>query len=198
MRGKISNLVGQRFGRLTVIERYPSSKNSYRTRWLCKCDCGNSKIARVDTLQNGGCKSCGCLFNEHRVKNGKIYGGWNKLPGNQAAINFIYKSYKSGARKRGLEFKLLLDKFIELISQDCFYCRSKPNNSYKELLYNGIDRLDNNAGYTFENCVPCCWLCNRMKLSLDIRHFTAHIQKIYNNMVSEGVLPKELNDLWTD
>lgn len=196
MRGKTSDLIGQKFGRLMVIEKYPSSlKDRYRTRWLCRCDCGNTKIARVDTLLNGDCKSCGCLIKETSSNSVKKIAGWNKLPGNQSDINFIYRSYKSGARKRNLEFQLSLDKFINLISQNCFYCNSKPNNNYRELLYNGIDRLDNNIGYNIENCVPCCWLCNRIKLSLNIEDFANHIKKVYTNMVNQGTLPSELNDL---
>lgn len=36
---KLINLIGQKFGRLTVIERDYSKKNG--TYWLCQCDCGN-------------------------------------------------------------------------------------------------------------------------------------------------------------
>jgi hypothetical protein len=59
----IINLVGQKFGRLTVIERdnsYPSGagKSVY---WKCKCDCGNYVSVHSDHLKNGTTSSCGCL-----------------------------------------------------------------------------------------------------------------------------------------
>ena len=41
--GKKLDLTGQRFGKLVVIEK-AESKNK-QSRWLCQCDCGNTKIA---------------------------------------------------------------------------------------------------------------------------------------------------------
>lgn len=52
------NLVGQRFGMLEVVsfERMGSNGKEYR----CKCDCGNEKVYRTDTLRSGLVKACGC------------------------------------------------------------------------------------------------------------------------------------------
>ena len=64
---KLINLVGKRFGRLTVIERY-----GYQGKiitWLCKCDCGNSCIVRGDHLKDLSISSCGCLTKELRITN---------------------------------------------------------------------------------------------------------------------------------
>ena len=57
--GKRLDLVGQRFGRLTVIKEYGKDKHG-KVLWLCKCDCGNEVITRSDKLRGGGIKSCGC------------------------------------------------------------------------------------------------------------------------------------------
>lgn len=61
--GKMIDLTGKKFGRLTVIERNGSTKDK-RTLWLCECDCGNFKLAVGKELRNGRCQSCGCLFLE--------------------------------------------------------------------------------------------------------------------------------------
>ena len=37
--GKLINLLGQKFGRLTVIERLENNKYN-NARWLCECECG--------------------------------------------------------------------------------------------------------------------------------------------------------------
>jgi len=58
MANKIKNLIGQRFGMLTVIQRAENIDG--RATWLCKCDCGNTKIARSSNLQKGHTQSCGC------------------------------------------------------------------------------------------------------------------------------------------
>jgi len=65
------NLVGQRYGKLTVIEF--SEHIDGRRAWLCKCDCGRIKIIRHDHLrrQVGAAQSCGCLKIEQNRINGK-------------------------------------------------------------------------------------------------------------------------------
>ena len=54
------NLIGQKFGKLTVIERAGSNKY-HAALWLCQCECGNTKIISGDCLRGGDSNSCGCL-----------------------------------------------------------------------------------------------------------------------------------------
>ena len=61
--GKIKDLTGKRFGRLTVIELAGIDSKS-RARWLCKCDCGNIKDVLSGSLTSGNVKSCGCYRKE--------------------------------------------------------------------------------------------------------------------------------------
>ena len=51
------NIIGQRFGRLTVIGRESSGSHA---KFLCRCDCGQEIIARGDSLRSGKTISCGC------------------------------------------------------------------------------------------------------------------------------------------
>lgn len=53
------NLIGKKFGRLTVIKEIESS--SSQRRWLCECDCGKTIGINSHTLTSGHTKSCGCL-----------------------------------------------------------------------------------------------------------------------------------------
>lgn len=55
---KAENLVGQRFGKLTVIQKLPSYNN--QSQWLCECDCGNQKRVAGKHLRDGSITSCGC------------------------------------------------------------------------------------------------------------------------------------------
>lgn len=48
MPSNFNNLIGQTFGKLTVISRYPTETKTY---WNCECSCGGSKIARSDHLK---------------------------------------------------------------------------------------------------------------------------------------------------
>lgn len=58
---KIIDLTGQRFGRLTVIERSGKVTKDHNICWKCICDCGNIKNIASGTLRSGNTKSCGCL-----------------------------------------------------------------------------------------------------------------------------------------
>jgi len=63
--GKLVDLTGKRFGRLSVISRgencYISDGNPIVT-WDCVCDCGNKKNVRAGDLRSGKTLSYGCLF----------------------------------------------------------------------------------------------------------------------------------------
>lgn len=65
--GKQLDLTGQRFGKLTVLskaEDYIQPCGQTRTAWLCKCDCGNTKIVTTNCLRGNHTKSCGCSKHE--------------------------------------------------------------------------------------------------------------------------------------
>ena len=50
------DIINQRFGKLTVIERaedYISPKGKHESCWKCKCDCGNMKTVRQSDLHKG-------------------------------------------------------------------------------------------------------------------------------------------------
>lgn len=56
---KLNDLTHKQFEKLTVIER-AANKNG-KTRWLCRCECGNEIIVYASSLISGNTKSCGCL-----------------------------------------------------------------------------------------------------------------------------------------
>lgn len=65
-RNKPVDLLGQKFGRLTVLEfsHIGERKNSF---WKCKCDCGNIHVISNKDLKNGVI-SCGCYRKEANIK----------------------------------------------------------------------------------------------------------------------------------
>lgn len=60
------NLIGRRFGRLTVVAQAPTLKYS---RWRCVCDCGATKVVNSNSLNYGDVRSCGCLRREQQSAN---------------------------------------------------------------------------------------------------------------------------------
>ena len=148
MNKNIKNLIGMKFGRLTVLGL--SDKSSRRTYWDCICDCGKFKTVRSDSLQNGSIKSCGCLKKEqnkinlnrttHNLSKTRIYKIWQGIKKRTLDTNSInYINYG----RRGIELCNELKDF------ENFYNWS-IKNGYSENLT--IDRIDINGNYEPSNC----------------------------------------------
>lgn len=62
---RLIDLTGQRFGRLTVVERGPNLYGK-RTAWVCRCDCGVEALVAGNCLTSDNTRSCGCYRrNDH-------------------------------------------------------------------------------------------------------------------------------------
>jgi len=147
------------------------------SQYLCRCSCGTiSRVSSVDLRKSvrTKCRRCQIGFSEH-----------------EASFNYIYSRYKQNASKSGREFSLSKEHARQLFESDCHYCGSKPKNKYTgrwakdkmtaTFYYNGIDRIDNDLGYTLDNCLPCCKICNHMKHVLSYEEFLAHIKAVYEH-----------------
>lgn len=179
------NLAGKKINRLLVLSEtnkkiYPSTTARV---WECKCDCGNIVSVVQCHLINGNIKSCGCykrdIISQRNTRNRK-----SKLQKGEFGLNRVFSTYKRAARKRNLLFNLSIIQFRLLTSSNCYYCNSSPSLicspargtyldtvKYSEYTYNGIDRVDNRQGYNIDNCVPCCYTCNRNKMDSNIDDF---------------------------
>ena len=63
--GKLIDLTGQKFGRLTAKSKLPLEYGQKIIYWLCDCDCGTKNVkVRGYSLRNGHTRSCGCLNRE--------------------------------------------------------------------------------------------------------------------------------------
>ncbi len=70
---------------------------------------------------------------------------------------------KSNAKRRCIDVKISIEFVAFLRSLNCYYCDAEGRL--------GIDRYDNSIGYTLDNCVACCTLCNIIKLDWDTEGF---------------------------
>lgn len=109
------NLVGQNFGLLTVVKRVGKGRNGL-SEWLCKCECGNTKIAVTSDLTNGKTKSCGCInsIGETKCKNflGKLgieyktqYSFDDLRSAKNALLLFDFAIFKNNALKVLVEYQ---------------------------------------------------------------------------------------------
>ena len=170
-----SDIAGERFGLLTAIRAAAYRRNN-KTVWFCRCDCGGEKYVKRDQLKVGSVKSCGCLWRQPR------------LSSEEAVARQVTRGYKRNAVTRGLRFDLSIAQVKAFIFADCFYCGLPPkavipttvvmSTAHRGILFNGIDRKDNSLGYIYNNCAPCCSLCNYMKRSLSVETFLHHVGRI--------------------
>lgn len=84
----------------------------------------------------------------------------------------LWKLYRAGAVKRGLDFQLTLEDFeARFWQKPCWYCGEAIPTA-------GVDRIDNAKGYTNENTVSCCTTCNLMKRKSGQEEFLAKCVQI--------------------
>jgi hypothetical protein len=151
--------VGSVFGKYTVIAKNTIPEKNRDYTWLCRCECGAENYIRSWALGKGKRTRCHqCALNDRL------------FPNDLSHKKRIYDSYLRGIKKRknfNREFSLTFEEFCKLIVQNCFYCGSgllgRHMQKKRIFKYNGIDRKDNTKGYTKENTVSCCKICNRGK-----------------------------------
>lgn len=173
--------VGDRFGKLVVIEKAQSKPRS--PKYKVQCDCGNTSEVYGVALRQGKTVSCGC----HRKSIIAEYSESKRLGYGIAAAKHVYDGYKRNAIKRGYCFELFFEDFLLITKSNCVYCGAEPNqvedrkyNAYGTYTYNGIDRVDNTKGYTLDNVAPCCGICNIMKRAMSEDGFLTHIKRIHD------------------
>lgn len=181
IKSRAEKQINKHYG-LTVVLEYTGIKKiglRHRQFFNVICKCGRRWEVRSDRLK--GLKSCGkCL---------------NWIEG-AAAFSELYGQYK----KRGINsfgyFKLTKEQFKKITKNNCHYCGSRPNNVYKKkhqygaYTYNGIDRFDNNKGYTIKNCVPCCKYCNYAKRNRTYDEFESWVSKLKNHTKVKSIRKK--------
>lgn len=146
------NLIGNKYGRLTVLKLAPKRENSTKRYWICECECGNIIEVRTANLISGHTKSCGCLhkeilkqdrygnnidnINKHKI----IYSVWNSM--RSRCYNPKNKAYKYYG-ERGIK---ICDEWQYFPNFKKWACENGYNIGLT------IDRIDSNGNYEPNNC----------------------------------------------
>jgi hypothetical protein len=130
-------LIGERFGRLTVLLRGANDAKS-RRRYLCRCECGNHALTVATNLQNRNTKSCGCLRHTnaiHGMWESPIYKIWTQMIQRCHNPNNV-KFYNYGGR--GIS---VCDRWITSFSDFFADVGERPSK------HHSLERFDNDKGY---------------------------------------------------
>lgn len=166
---RVRNLMGQKFGRLTVIG-IDDSKDTRKTFWICECECGNIISTRSDRLTRGGVKSCGCYKKEqsainvsknhtHKQSGKRLYHIWQGIKAR------CYNSHNPRYDRYGGRGIVMCDEWRNDFAKFFEWALS---NGYSENLT--VDRIDNDKGYEPNNCrwVDVETQCNNRSTNINI------------------------------
>ena len=143
----LMDLTGQRYGRLLVLSE--AERIGTKRYWLCKCDCGKTTTVQHGNIRDGQVTSCGCLRSElsssrngtHHMANSPEYQAWYHM--------------KQRCRDTAKDKPAYYDRGImvcERWSGPHGFTNFLADMGKKPSLKYSIDRIDNNANYSPENC----------------------------------------------
>lgn len=162
------NVIGIKVNGMTVLDHFDVIDG--RSYYFVGCHCGEITLTRVDQVTGKGLKSCGCQ--SHRYSMG--------------ALEHFYRNYKRDAKEEGRSFNLTRTAFTSMVFRNCHYCGQPPSRIYTprperpwtSILVNGIDRVNNQHGYSKKNCVACCRICNYAKHKYPVEDFIEWLDNV--------------------
>ncbi len=165
--------IGRKYGRWTVIgkgpDRITKGRGQVMDMWICRCECGTERVVTAQTLATGRTKGCGCYQGKHLKGN-----TMRRKAKGEFGHRQLFKRYQETAVQKGHCFELTWEQFKTLTTSLCFYCGSEGEDykggrkkwgAWGTFTGCGVDRYDNDQGYTASNSVPCCKTCNFLKVA---------------------------------
>lgn len=145
LKGKTSpkrkNLIGKRYGKLTVVGLDDKRAKNGGLMWICKCDCGNTKSIQAAQLLGGGTNSCGCSQFDNMEKQdivGKKFGKLTAIKRVENKGKHLYYLFRCDCGKEKIISK---EAVVEGKTKSCGCLQRKPPSNFKDLTGRRFGRL---------------------------------------------------------
>jgi hypothetical protein len=133
--------ISAKFGLLTVVSRAENDRFG-RSRWNCRCECGNEHIAALFRMKSGHTKSCGCLKGadaKHGMRHTATYNSWCAM---KQRCNYPGSDEYSNYGGRGIKVCERWNDFATFLAD----MGERPEG-------HTIERKDTDGDYEPENCI---------------------------------------------
>lgn len=143
--GKKIDMIGKKFGKLTVIKEYKRRTKNGHIIYKCKCDCGKYTNVVGSNLRRKNTRSCGCLQKITHIKHGKY----------KTRLYKIFERMKARCYNKNVkEFKWYGKRGIKIcdewLSDFMAFYNWSMSNGYNDTLT--IDRINVDGNYEPSNC----------------------------------------------
>lgn len=149
------DLVGNEYGRLTVISRgddYIRQDGRHEKTWVCRCSCGSVVTVIGYNLNRGRTKSCGCLMKDcgrnrgisnrkHGLHNSPLYKTWWSM---------VDRATNPSNSRHNRYYDRGIGVCDEWRDDPVAFCEWSVNNGWEHGLQ--LDRINNDLGYSPDNC----------------------------------------------
>lgn len=146
------NLVGQKFGRLLVLELIPERTASNKIQWGCLCDCGTKRAVVGADLTSGTSKSCGCLQREIAGTTNLKHGKGNT----RGEVDPLYRTWLAMRNRcqnpRSQDWPLYGGRGISVCDRWDDFALFAADMGPKPTPKHSIDRINSNGNYEPANC----------------------------------------------
>ena len=175
-----ANIIGQKFGKLTVLYKDTNKYQDRCTRLICICECGKEKSVLRVNLKNGNTTSCGC--------HAKLESHKRSWKGTGEISKSYWGDFCRNADLRNIEFSITSEYAWELYLKqnrkcaisgiEITFAKSMKDREHQTA---SLDRIDNTKGYIEGNVQWVHKKINRLKNDFTMDELLFWCEKIHLN-----------------